>query len=514
MDGRLPVIGRSVALLAAYALQMLFTIVSWAFMGAGALNGRVDRGWIAGWALCLTSAGLCRLAALWVEGTLTVTAVGAMRESLLAGAMAMKPDAIRTRGHAELLADVLEAESIERGAGGGGFPALLSVVELSIACVVLLWGAAPALQIPLLVGWVGCISWCAAQNTRLRTSWAATRVALTEQLVEHMMAHRTRAVQQPPDAWHAAEDSLLDRYVDQSRALDRSTGWLESATPRGYMVTALMALAPSFVSGGASVIEQAVTLGVILYVGRSLRSLTFGIPRVAAAWIAWKRIRHIAAAGTFYEREPRHAFSTSDDAVRAEGVTFTHRGRSEPSVSDCSLTIDRGDFVLLEGDSGSGKSTLVSLLAGSRRPSSGAVLCGGLDIHTVGTRAWRRRIAAVPAYHHNHVLSASFGFNVLLGRPLPHTTEDLAEARQVCREIGLGTLLERMPSGFDQMIGETGWQLSHGERSRLFLARALLQRPAVLLLDETFAALDPENLRDSLECVFRRAPSAIVIAHP
>jgi ATP-binding cassette subfamily B protein len=64
------------------------------------------------------------------------------------------------------------------------------------------------------------------------------------------------------------------------------------------------------------------------------------------------------------------------------------------------------------------------------------------------------------------------------------------------------------------MVGETGWQLSHGERSRVFLARALLQRADLVVLDESLAALDPENLRQCLECVICRAKSLLVIAHP
>ncbi len=71
-----------------------------------------------------------------------------------------------------------------------------------------------------------------------------------------------------------------------------------------------------------------------------------------------------------------------------------------------------------------------------------------------------------------------------------------------------------MPAGLQQMVGETGWRLSHGERSRLYVARALLQNADVVVLDESFAALDPENLQRVLRCVLRRAPTLLVIAHP
>jgi ATP-binding cassette subfamily B protein len=71
-----------------------------------------------------------------------------------------------------------------------------------------------------------------------------------------------------------------------------------------------------------------------------------------------------------------------------------------------------------------------------------------------------------------------------------------------------------MPSGIMQMVGDTGWQLSHGERSRIFLARALLQKAQLTILDESFGALDPETLERCLACALRRAMTLVVIAHP
>lgn len=74
------------------------------------------------------------------------------------------------------------------------------------------------------------------------------------------------------------------------------------------------------------------------------------------------------------------------------------------------------------------------------------------------------------------ILTGTLAFNLLMGRRWPPTAEELAEAKQLCDELGLGDLLSRMPSGLMQVVGETGWQLSHGERSRLYLARALLKK--------------------------------------
>jgi ATP-binding cassette, subfamily B, bacterial len=71
-----------------------------------------------------------------------------------------------------------------------------------------------------------------------------------------------------------------------------------------------------------------------------------------------------------------------------------------------------------------------------------------------------------------------------------------------------------MPSGMFQLVGETGWQLSHGERSRLFLARAVLQGADLVILDEGFAALDPKTLRECLCFVLDRATTLLLIVHP
>ena len=138
----------------------------------------------------------------------------------------------------------------------------------------------------------------------------------------------------------------------------------------------------------------------------------------------------------------------------------------------------------------------------------------GLDRQTLGQTQWRRRVAMAPQFHENHVLMGTFSFNLLMGRSWPPRKEDLEEAEGVCRALGLGPLLERMPAGMQQVIGETGWQLSHGERSRLYLARALLQGADLVILDEGLDALDPETLRTSLSFVLEKASTVLMIAHP
>ena len=132
----------------------------------------------------------------------------------------------------------------------------------------------------------------------------------------------------------------------------------------------------------------------------------------------------------------------------------------------------------------------------------------------MGAVRWRKHVATEPQCHENHILAATLSFNLLMGRQWPPSAKDVTEAEAICRQPGLGDLLARMPAGMEQVVGKTGWRLSQGERSRVFLARALLLGGDLITLDESFAALDPENLRQCLECVLRRAQTVMVVAHP
>jgi ATP-binding cassette subfamily B protein len=200
--------------------------------------------------------------------------------------------------------------------------------------------------------------------------------------------------------------------------------------------------------------------------------------------------------------------------LEAVDVSFRHAGRAADVLQGCDLVVRPGDRVLIQGPSGGGKSTLVSLLTGMQMPSNGLLLARGLDMSCLGETGWRSRVSASPQFHENHILTESFAFNLLMSRSWPPRPEDVEEARTICLELGLGPLLSRMPGGMFQMVGETGWQLSHGEQSRLFIARALLQRSEVVILDESLAALDPENMAQALRCLRARAPSLVVVAHP
>jgi ATP-binding cassette subfamily B protein len=357
--------------------------------------------------------------------------------------------------------------------------------------------------------------------TRRRHVSTEERLHLTNDLVERMFGHRTRLAQQSPERWHAGEDEALAHYLSSLTRLDRLGNVLQVVVPRGWFVVALLGLAPSFVQGDGSALLLAVGVGGIVLASQALRNLGNALEQSTAAAVARERVREFWEAADFREPIGHPRFICPGPRAGAEpalltarGLTFRFGDRGERILQGADLQIAAGDRVLLEGASGGGKSTLAAVLAGSRAPDSGLLLLEGLDPATLGANGWRRRVVLAPQFQENHVLLGTFAFNALMGREWPPSPGDLREAERVCRALGLGPLLDRMPGGLAQMVGESGWRLSHGERSRLFLARALLQRADLLILDESFAALDPVTLQQSLSFVLQEAPAVVVIAHP
>jgi ATP-binding cassette subfamily B protein len=295
-----------------------------------------------------------------------------------------------------------------------------------------------------------------------------------------------------------------------------------SVAPRGWLLLGLVGLAPVVLRGPALTADIAVALGGVLLAFRAYRRFALGLDAAGGLLVAWRAISPLFRAGARAPADgsPRFAVRARAETrearpvADARDVVFRYREKGEAVLRGVNLRITGGERILLEGGSGGGKSTFASILAGVRTPESGLVLVGGLDLATLGPREWRRQIVATPQFHENHVLTSTFAFNLLMGRRWPPEPRDIADAEAVCAELGLDGLLARMPSGLGQTVGETGWQLSHGERSRLYIARALLQDAELIVLDESFAALDPESLRAALACVRARAKTLLVIAHP
>jgi ATP-binding cassette, subfamily B, bacterial len=512
---------RLLALASAHALQYALWILAWWLIGSNVLRGTPARDWLFPWALLLLTLVPLRLLITRLQGWAAIGAGALLKQRLFFGSLRLQPDNLRHQGAGQLLGRVLESEAVEALALSGGFLALVALIEIIACMFVLAAGAGGLLDSVLLFLWfliAAALAWSYFGRNR---DWTGVRLAMTHDLVESMAGHRTRLAQLPADRWHVGEDRALEEYLRSSRAMDRATARLISLVPSGWLIVGLLGLAPAILRGadspaGISQAGMAIAVGGILLAYRAWKRLAAGAWQLAGAAVAWQRtavLFNAAARPDLPGSLNLPASSEASPVVEARDLIFRYSDRAQPVLRGVDLRIAAGDRVVLEGASGGGKSTLVSILAGVREPSSGSVLIHGLDRKILGAPEWTRRLAAAPQFHENHVLAETFAFNLFLGRPTVLGPADFEQAQAICDELGLSDLLERMPAGMLQMIGETGWQLSHGERSRLYIARALLQDAELVVLDESFAALDPENLKRAVECVVKRAPSLLVIAH-
>lgn len=513
---------RLCAMLLAYAGLYAFEIIGWSLIGRGALGGRLDSGWLLAWALLLLCMVPLRFIGGWLQGGMSIDAGTLLKQRLLAGALKMESQIIRQQGGGQLLSRVIESQALESLALNGGFAVLVALLELTLAAWVLALGAGGIVHVLALLAWLVVTALLTWRYGRRLRQWTHERLDLTHDLVERMVGHRTRIVQKAPEHQHEGEDESLERYVSTSRRFDGAFVPLAGALPRGWLIVGLLGLAPAFIFGSADAAALAISLGGVLLAYRAFGSVVTGLAALLRAGIAANEVMPLfAAAGKTAEATGESVQSasctgsqeTNKVLVQMRDLVFRYRPQGEPVLDRCNLVIERGDRVLLEGSSGGGKSTLAALLVGLQRPESGLLLLDGLDRATLGD-AWRQLSTAAPQFHENYILTGTLAFNLLMGRRWPASDAELAEAEALCRELGLGELLDRMPSGLMQIVGETGWQLSHGERSRVYLARALLQEAELVVLDESFAALDPETLDRCLRCALDRAGTLVVIAHP
>ncbi|WP_375754853.1 ATP-binding cassette domain-containing protein [Corallococcus exercitus] len=509
------------ALLSLYAAQGALAVASWWLLGLILTQNDASSGWLFAWALALGSMVPLRLLSVWCSGTLTLLAGSMMRRHLLAGAMNMAPEDVRRQGIGHLMGTTFETENLEVFLLNGTLQASSALLELLVAAVLLSAGAGGLWQSGFLLLAIVVAAVLGLLFYRARSHWTRARLSLTHGLIERMLGHRTRLIQERREQWHHGEDQLLSRYVGASAQQERSEVRLTSLLPPIWLCLSIAGLAGPFISG-ADPLRLATGLGGLLLAYPSLRKLTFAMLDLAAAASSWREVQHVLQAnrrsmpGGAPEQVvvPGTAEAAPRTLIDASHLSYRYERRDHSVLSDVSLTIQTTDRVLLEGASGGGKSTLASLLAGLRHQTTGLLLVEGRDWKTLGPRGWRARVVAAPQFHENHVFTGTLAFNLLMGGEWPGHPEDLQRAEALCHELGLGELLQRMPGGLHQLVGETGWQLSHGERSRVFIARALLQRAPLVILDESFAALDPSTLEQVMGCVRRHARSLLVVAHP
>jgi ATP-binding cassette subfamily C protein len=195
--------------------------------------------------------------------------------------------------------------------------------------------------------------------------------------------------------------------------------------------------------------------------------------------------------------------------IRLEELSFQYNSDASPALRAVNLTIPAGRITAIVGPSGAGKSTVADLVMGLFPPDSGRVTIDDAPLAPGAARAWRERIGYVA--NETALFHLSVRENLLWARPDAGESELLDALRLAAADEFVRTL----PQGLDTVVGERGAMLSQGERQRIALARAILRRPALLILDEATNSLDYDNEARVLGAIeaLRGEVTVLMIAH-
>jgi ATP-binding cassette subfamily B protein len=269
--------------------------------------------------------------------------------------------------------------------------------------------------------------------------------------------------------------------------------------------------------GGSLVIRGTLTLGEFVAFNVYLSMLIW--PMIALGWVVNLFQRGAASYGRLREiLDTPPAVADAPGARPADGLTgaleirdltFTYPGAARAALEGVSLTVPAGSTLALVGHTGAGKSTLVHLLCRLYDPPPGTVFVDGRDIVQYQVASLRRQIGVVP--QETFLFSASVHDNIAFGVEQA-TREEVAWAAGVAHLDGE---VAGFPAGFDTVVGERGITLSGGQKQRTAIARAVLRRPAILLLDDCLSSVDTYTEEAILRELTRlmRSRTSVIVSH-
>ncbi|MGD8391795.1 MAG: ABC transporter ATP-binding protein [Desulfobacterales bacterium] len=201
----------------------------------------------------------------------------------------------------------------------------------------------------------------------------------------------------------------------------------------------------------------------------------------------WSLQDKVVAAKQTQERTLGTQKASLKRDVRLDGVSFSYGKEERWILKEADIDFPEGSFTAIVGPSGIGKTTIADLITGLLRPQKGEIWIDDVPLADIDIRDWRKRIGYVP--QETLLLNDSIFVNVTLG------DKELSEkdVEDALRAAGAWQFVQALPDGIKTVVGESGYRFSGGQRQRISIARAIVHRPKLLILDEATTALDPEN---------------------
>lgn len=267
------------------------------------------------------------------------------------------------------------------------------------------------------------------------------------------------------------------------------------------------------------VMDGEMTIGAMVAFNSLVAMANAPILSLLSMWDNWQLAAVLLnRMNDIFESEPEQGHDhshlkpvrTLEGRVRLQNVSFQYGGSDSAKIlEDISIDIPSGKTVAIVGRSGSGKTTLVKCLAGMLEPTEGSIFFDDVDQKKLRYRDLRRQIGFV--LQENYLFDDTIAKNIAFGEDEP----DIERVVWAAKVANAHEFVERLPLGYDTRVGETGVALSGGQRQRLAIARAVYNKPPILIFDEATSALDTESekaVKENMDQLFNGRTS-FVIAH-
>jgi ATP-binding cassette subfamily B protein len=287
----------------------------------------------------------------------------------------------------------------------------------------------------------------------------------------------------------AAADSICEDFTRAERIVAINTPLMNFCM---YFNMAVVLLVGSYMAingiGGVKIgqISALLTYGMSILMSLMMLSMIYVMLTISAT--AAKRICEVLDEVPSMQEAEHPVTEVADGSITFENVNFKYSAEAQKyALSDIDLRIESGMTVGVIGGTGSGKSSLVQLIPRLYDATEGRVYVGGVDVREYGLETLRNSVAVV--LQKNLLFAGSIKENLRWGNP-DATDEDLVEA---CRLAQADDFVRAFPDGYDTMIEQGGTNVSGGQKQRLCIARALLKKPKILILDDSTSAVDTKT---------------------
>ncbi len=443
--------------------------------------------------------------------------VADLRRDLFGALIYQPPGFFATRRVGELSSRLASDSGLIQGVLRFGVPEIIRQVTFLVGALVLVTITNPRLTLVTLtvIPLAALVGWFFGRRVRRLSTRIQDRLADAVSRAEQVFT-QIRTVQSftrehyENEAYVEAVHRARDEGLRRAMARASLTGAVTFAA-FGAIVMVLWV-------GGRLVLAEELTAGTLVAFLLYAVTISGAVTSLAGFWAnlqeaagAARRIFEILDHPVAIESppNPRVLPAPVRGVVRYEGVAFRYEPDLPRVLDGIDLVLDEGATVALVGSSGSGKSTLASLIPRFFDVEEGSVTFDGIDVRDLALNDLRSWVGIVP--QEPMLFGGTIRENIVYG----NLDASQAEIEEVSRSAHAAEFIETFPDGYDQVVGERGVTLSAGQRQRIAIARVMLERPKLLILDEASSSLDSESealVQDALEHLMR-GRTTLVIAH-